>query len=77
MTFGDPDDVYHLGLVEDRGHRDGLLQLLLDPVHLLGDGAAVQLHLHDMGLLSFEGQQANLERHNYKCTEASKIHTQL
>uniref|UniRef100_A0A673XLL3 Uncharacterized protein n=1 Tax=Salmo trutta TaxID=8032 RepID=A0A673XLL3_SALTR len=43
VTFGDPDDVYHLVL------------LLLDPVHLLRDGAAVQLHLHDVGLLSFEG----------------------
>uniref|UniRef100_A0A3Q2XN47 Uncharacterized protein n=1 Tax=Hippocampus comes TaxID=109280 RepID=A0A3Q2XN47_HIPCM len=46
VSLGDPDDVDHLVLGEDVGNGDGLLQLLAGPVHLLGDGAAVELHLH-------------------------------
>lgn len=62
MTLGDADDVDHLVLGEDRVDGDGLLQLLAGPVHLVSDGAAVELHLHQVRLLLPDGQQTHLRR---------------
>ncbi|KAG9264302.1 hypothetical protein AMEX_G22563 [Astyanax mexicanus] len=58
VAFSHPDHIDHLVLAEHSGHGHRLLQTLPDPVHLLRYGSSVQLHLHDVGLLLPQGQQA-------------------
>jgi len=51
VTLGDADDVDHLVLGEDVLDGDGLLHETAGEIHLLGDRAAVQLNLVNVGLL--------------------------
>ena len=51
MTLGDTDDVDHFVLREDILDGDGLLHKTAGEIHLLGDRAAVQLNLVNVGLL--------------------------
>uniref|UniRef100_A0A3Q1GRK7 Uncharacterized protein n=1 Tax=Acanthochromis polyacanthus TaxID=80966 RepID=A0A3Q1GRK7_9TELE len=51
VTLADPDDVDHLVLEEDSRYGNSLLQMLFRPVHLIRDGASIQLHLHDVVFL--------------------------
>lgn len=60
VTLGDGDDVDHLVLLEDRVNRDGLLEKAVAELDLVGDGAAVDLDLHKVGLLLLEGRLADL-----------------
>lgn len=60
LSLGDGNAVNHLVLSEDVRDWDGLLQVLLHPLDLVFDGAAVQLDLHDVGLLLALLDQADL-----------------
>lgn len=60
MAFGDGDAVNHLVLLEDGGNLDRLLEECMTKVDLVGDGAAIDLDLHQVGLLLLEWGLANL-----------------
>jgi hypothetical protein len=60
VTLGDSDDINDLVLLEDRGDLDGLLEKAVGEVDLVGNGATVDLNLHQVGLLLRETSLANL-----------------
>lgn len=60
VTLGDGDNVNDLILLEDAVDGDGLLEEVLAEVDLLGNGATVDLDLHEVGLLLLEGGLADL-----------------
>ena len=57
LSLGDSNDVDHLVLGKDLLAADLLLEVLAGEGDLVGDGAAVQLDLHDVGLLLPAPQQ--------------------
>jgi len=60
VALGDGDDINHLVLLEDGVDRHGLLKETLAEGDLVGDGATVDLDLHEMRLLHLEGRLADL-----------------
>lgn len=60
VALGDGDDVDHLVLLKDGVNGDGLLEEVLAKGDLVGDAAAVDLDLHEVGLLLLEGRLADL-----------------
>ena len=62
VTLGDADDVDHLILGEDVLDGDRLLHETTSEVHLLGNRAAVQLNLVNVGLLLALAEQLDLYR---------------
>jgi len=60
VTLGDGDDINHLVVLKDGVDTDGLLEELVAELDLVGDGATVDLDLHEVGLLLLEGGQAEL-----------------
>lgn len=60
VTLGDGDDIDHLVLLEDGVDLDGLLEQVAGEVNLVGNGATVDLDLHQVGLLLLEGSLADL-----------------
>ena len=57
FALGDADAVDHLVFGEDGLASDLLLKEVSGPVYLLGNGAPVDLDLHDMGLLLAAAEQ--------------------
>ena len=57
FALGDADAVDHLVLGEDGLASDLLLEEVSGPVHLLGDGASVDLDLHDVSFLLAAAEQ--------------------
>ncbi|KAH3662443.1 hypothetical protein OGAPHI_005695 [Ogataea philodendri] len=51
VTLGNGNDVDHLVLLKDRVNRDGLLEVLLSPVNLVGNRTTVDLNLSQVSLL--------------------------
>ena len=68
FALGDADAVDHLVLGEDGLASDFLLEEVSGPIHLLGDGASVDLDLHDVSFLLAAAEQLLLsvadEAHN-------------
>ena len=60
LTLGDGDNVNHLILLEDGGDLDWLLEKTGGEVDLVGDGATVDLDLHEVGLLLLKRSLADL-----------------
>jgi hypothetical protein len=60
VTLGDGDNVDHLVLLKDGVDGDGLLEKLTAKVDLVGDGATVDLDLHEVGLLLLKRGLADL-----------------
>lgn len=60
VTLGDGDDIDHLILLEDGVDLDRLLEKVAGEVNLLGDGATVDLDLHQVRLLLLERGLADL-----------------
>lgn len=60
VTLGDGDDIDHLVLLEDAVDGDRLLEEVLAVLDLVGNGATVDLNLHQVGLLLLEGGLADL-----------------
>lgn len=54
VTLGDGDAVDHLVLLEDGADLNGLLEEAVGELDLVGDGATVDLDLHEVGLLLLE-----------------------
>lgn len=55
VTLGDTEDIDVLVLLEDRGDGDLLLEVVVSPVNLIGNGSTVQLDLHQVSLLLADG----------------------
>lgn len=60
LTLSNGNAVDHLVLREHLRHRNRLLEMLLHPVNLVGDGTTVQLDLDDVSLLLTLLDQTNL-----------------
>lgn len=60
MTLGDGNDIDHLVLLEDTVDLNGLLEQVAGKVNLVGNGATVDLNLHQVGLLLLERGLADL-----------------
>lgn len=60
LTAGNTNGVEALALLEDLSDADLLLEVVLGPVDLVGDGSTVDLDLHDVGLVLAEAELADL-----------------
>lgn len=60
VTLGDGNDIDHLVLLEDTVDLNGLLEQVAGKVNLVGNGATVDLNLHQVGLLLLERRLADL-----------------
>jgi hypothetical protein len=60
VTLGDGNDIDHLVLLEDAVDLNGLLEQVAGEVNLVGNGATVDLDLHQVGLLLLERGLADL-----------------
>ena len=60
LTAGNTNGVKALALLEDLTDADLLLEVVLGPVDLVGDGATVNLDLHNVSLVLAEAELADL-----------------
>ncbi len=60
LTTGNTNSIDALGVLEDLTDANLLLEVVLGPVDLIGDGATVDLDLHDVGLVLAEAELADL-----------------
>lgn len=60
VTLGNGDNINHLILLEDGVDADGLLEETVAELDLVGNGAAVDLDLHKVGLLLLKGGLSDL-----------------